>query len=171
MARSKLKQAFKERAQMPTSKMWAPFRPSDLFRRQIDELFPPTRFHPVRREPSATIPPIEVTREGDEYVIRVDAPGSDPEEIDISFVGNSLVVRGSRQSHRSNEADEVLHCEIAHGNYERIIELPTPMRPHEIKAVYKRGILELRIVAEAKPVRRIPVQTASDKAQSNSPKK
>jgi HSP20 family protein len=151
---------------MANSKMWTPFNPSDLFRRQIEDIC-----GPIRQQPSRTIPPIEVTREGDEYVVRVDASGSDPEEIDVSFVGNSLVIKGSRLNHWSAEADEVLHCEVAHGNFERIIELPNAVRPYEIKAIYKRGILELRIFAEAKPVRRIPIQTTSDKPQSDSPKK
>ena len=156
---------------MADSKIWTPFHPLDVVRQQIDDICAqgPTRTR--RRESSPAIPPIEVIREGDEYVIRVDAPGSDPEEIDVSFVGNSLVVRGSRQSHRSTETDDVLHCEVAYGNFERFIELPTTVLPHEITAVYKQGVLELRIVAEAKPVRRVPVQIASEPAESDAPKK
>ncbi len=152
------------------SKVWVPFNPSDLFRRQIDDICAPSRSRPIGRERLPAIPSIEVTHKGREYLIRIDAPGSDLEEADISFVGNSLVIKDSRQGHWSTEVGQVLHCEVAHGDFERIIELPMPIRLREIRAVYKRGVLELIIVAEAKPARRIPVQTSTPAKSSSSTK-
>lgn len=129
------------------------------FRREIDDVF--ARMN-ARGDRHAVphVPPVELTREGDDYVARLDLPGSEPEEIEISLLGNTIVVRGARTPRHTGEDHAVLHTEIRHGEFEKVLELPEPFRPDEIKASYKHGVLEVRIrPVQKSPSRKIVIQT------------
>jgi HSP20 family protein len=145
------------------TELGAPFRLANDLGREIDEAFARICPRSYRRALPRVTPPIELTREGDEYVIRLDVPGSNPEEIDISFADKTMRVRGSRGQQRAHHDHAVLHSEIAHGEFERVLELPEPLRPEEIKATYRHGVLEVRIRPFQKgPGRKVPIEVSSE---------
>jgi HSP20 family protein len=129
------------------------------FRNDIDDVFFKMRSRACPLPLVAYAPPFELTREGDDYVVRLEVPGSDPEQIDISLMNNTIRVRGSRIAHNTDEDRTVLHSEIARGAFERVLELPEPLRPEEIKTTYKHGVLEVRIrPARKSPKRKLVIQ-------------
>src|SRR5437899_4645559 len=79
---------------------WQPVRELEEWHRNVDDLF--TRF--MGRTPFEGTafagkghPAIEsFTKEGD-LVVRMDLPGVDPKEVDISVTGDVLTVRGERK--------------------------------------------------------------------------
>lgn len=130
------------------------------YRREIDDALAKMRHRADLQPVASYTPPFELTREGEEYVVRLDVPGSDPEQIEISLLNNTISVRGSRTGHNTGEEHAILHSEIPHGNFERVLELPEPLLPEEIKATYKHGVLEVRIrPAQKGPKRKIVIQT------------
>jgi HSP20 family protein len=130
------------------------------FRREIDDALAKMRHRTDLQPFASNKPPFELTREGEEYVVRLDVPGSDPEEIEISLLNNTIRVRGARTDYHADNEHRILHSEIARGAFERVLELPEPLRPEEIKARYKHGVLEVRIRPVRKtPKRKIVIQT------------
>lgn len=87
--------------------------------------------------------------------------GAGQKEIDISLVGDTLSVRGER--HRDDQVDEE-NChrvERNYGPFSRPLLLPSVVDVDRIKAVYKNGLLEIRLSKreETKP-KPIPIEGA-----------
>jgi HSP20 family molecular chaperone IbpA len=100
---------------------------------------------------------IEDCVQDDQYIIRAELPGIDPDkDVEISVSRGVLTVRAER--HEEHERRH--HSEFRYGSYERHIRLPENVREEEIKASYDNGILTVRMpFEEAKEsTRRVPVE-------------
>jgi len=92
-----------------------------------------------------------------EYVIRAELPGIDPDkDLEISIARGMLTIRAER--HEEHEGRH--RSEFRYGAYERHMALPENIKDEEIKAAYDKGILTVTIpLHEAKEgARRIPVE-------------
>ena len=150
-----------------TPQPWQHCRSLEDFRHEIDDVF--------RRSLGATrqaslVPALPLTEsfvDGNDYVIRLDLPGIDPKEIEVTVSGDVVTVRGSREHHDKQESWDVIHCELTHGDYERKLRLPQGIRTEDIKAAYKHGVLELRMPApKGAPARKVPIQVETAKAKN-----
>jgi HSP20 family protein len=151
-----------------TSQPWAPFRSLDDFRREIDDIFNRSPGGAGRQVAIISpFPPIESFLEGNDYVIRLDLPGIDPTEIEVTVMGNVVTVRGSREHHDNQASREVIHCEVAHGDFERKVRLPQGIRTEDLKAAYSHGVLELRMPARKGIGRKVPIQVETTKAKNS----
>ncbi len=142
-------------------RVWSPFHELERFRRDFDDLF--NRFlgsgptAPGRRDLPA--PPIESFTEGDKLIVRADLPGIEPKDVDISVIGNTLVLRGSRESTKEHKERDFTHREVTYGSFERSLTLPEGVRADQIKASYRNGVLELTIALPAEvSTRRVPIE-------------
>jgi HSP20 family protein len=79
-----------------TLQPWPHVQPLEDFRREIDELF--SRFVGGRGRtagPIPALPPIESFLDGSEYVIRLDLPGIEPKDIEVTVTEDVVIVRAS----------------------------------------------------------------------------
>ena len=106
-------------------------------------------------------PPADIYETKDEMVIVLELPGVNQKEVEISLVGDTLNVRGERRRAEEVEGDDYHRVERTFGPYFRALVLPSVVDSSRIKAVYKDGLLEIRLPKreEAKP-RVIPVEGA-----------
>jgi len=152
-----------------TLQPWFYFQPLEEFRREIDDLF--SRFAGGRGWHATihqALPPVESFLEGSEYVIRLDVPGIDPKDIDVTVMNDVATVRGSREHHEKQEDLDFIHCEVSHGDFERTVNLPQGIRMEDVKAAYNHGVLELRMPAPKETTRRkIPIQIETTKANNS----
>lgn len=92
-----------------------------------------------------------------EIVVRAEAPGFEPDEIDVQLSGNRLVVRAEHKTESKNGNGHTSR----HSKLYRAVEVPSGIVSEKIQASYKNGILEVhlpkgedartkRIVVEAK---------------------
>lgn len=89
----------------------------------------------------------------DEIVVRADAPGFEPDEIDIKMSGNQLVLQAE---HR--ETDTSGGHRTTYGKFYRSMTMPRGIEPDKITAEYKNGVLEVHLPkGEETRTRRIPV--------------
>jgi HSP20 family protein len=89
---------------------------------------------------------IEDGVEGDEFVVRAEMPGIDPEQdVEINVSDGMLQVRAERrEEHRREEAGR-RHSEFHYGSFSRVVPLPAGATESDVKATYHDGILEVRI--------------------------
>jgi HSP20 family protein len=147
--------------------VWSPFREMDRFRREIDDLF--DRFmnggaFGPQWVPTTWAPAVESYVEGENLVIRADLPGIDPKNVEVTVTGNTLTVRGSRESrHEENERD-YMYREVAYGSFERSLTLPASVTADQVKAAYNNGVLELTMPAPRElAAKKIPIQIENKK--------
>lgn len=150
-----------------TLQVWSRRNPLEDFRHEIDSLF--SRFTGPGRHSAdlmPVIPPLETLVEGNEFVLRVDLPGIDLKDVEITVSENLLTLRGSRQHHSEEEEQDFIQCEVAHGTFERSITLPQGIRPEDVKVVYHNRVLEVRMLAPKQLAgQKVPIQVESGQSK------
>lgn len=144
---------------------WNPYQELLSWHRDIDDLF--RRFmNPSRPEgegevpAAAWLPAVEsFSREG-QCVVRVDVPGVDPKDIDVSVQDGTLLIRGERKLAQNLQEKDYHYRETAYGKFERRIALPQGVDRDKITASYQNGVLEVSIPLPGQLAKRtIPIQT------------
>ena len=110
----------------------------------------------VTRTPAAVAVPMDLYRDGDNYMVAVDLPGVDPASIDIDVDDRTLTIRAERAAKVSQEV-QWLSRERA-----RQLTLGHGLATDQITAEYTDGVLTLTIpVAEAAKPRKVEVKHGS----------
>jgi HSP20 family protein len=114
------------------------------------------------------VPPLEsFLREG-ELVVRVDVPGIDPNEMDISVEGDRLTVRGERRDTREEDNGGRSYREVVFGAFERTVTLPWDVNPDDVRADYQNGVLEISMKAPEKVgAKKIQIGSGNGRGQGN----
>ena len=103
--------------------------------------------------------PIDLSRDGDRYLLNADLPGIDPASVDIDVEGQLLSIRAERAPRA--EGVTYLARERSSGSYLRQFTLGQSVDTASISANYENGVLSVVIpVAEKAKPRKIAVQTS-----------
>jgi len=106
--------------------------------------------------------PVDLFREGDQYVLSADLPGIDPTSVDLDVDGQLLTIRAERQAPADEQVKWLAH-ERPHGSYMRQFTLGNGVDAEKITANYEHGVLSVIIpVAERAKPRKIQVAASSD---------
>ena len=99
---------------------------------------------------------MEETR--NDVLVRVELPGLDKDDCEITIDGNMLHVRGEKRFERET-SDSTYHVmERAYGSFQRAIALPRNVRADKASASFRNGVLTVRLPkGEQESVRRIRV--------------
>ena len=101
--------------------------------------------------------PIDAYATEDAFVLSAYLPGVNPENVEITFEGEELTIRGAFQPQPENV--EFLKRELFHGAFERRLTFNVPVNADGIEATYEMGVLTLRVPkAEAIKPKQIKVQ-------------
>ena len=87
----------------------------------------------------------EVFDDKKNVVVRLEAPGLEPDEIDLQVLNNMLIVRGEKQLQRERDDGRYHILECAYGSFERAIPLPVEVDSNKAKADYRRGVLKVEL--------------------------
>ena len=112
-------------------------------------------------------PALDLSETDQQITVRVEAPGMNPDDIDIHVAGQVLTVRGEKRAEHQDQRGGVHYTERRFGEFSRSLTLPTRVDAEKIDATYKDGILT--IVLDKDPgsqPRRVPI-----KPQAGEPKK
>jgi|SRR5271165_259282 len=143
---------------------WTPFRNRQLerLRTEFDELFDRLVGKAGVGEVHETgidWPPLESFIEGDRLIVRLDLPGIDPKDVEVSTLGNILTVKGNREEKKEKKGRNFLRRETVYGSFERSLALPQGVKTDAIKATYDKGVLELTMPAPKElATQKVPIQ-------------
>ena len=114
-------------------------------------------FSDAPRTPASTAMPMDLYRDADVFVARIDLPGVDPSSIDIDVDDRTLTVRAERRAESGGDAKWLVRERPA-GTFARQLTLGYVVALDKISAEYSDGVLSLRIpVAEEAKPRKISV--------------
>jgi HSP20 family protein len=109
-------------------------------------------------EPQASwLPRADVYETAEGFVVTLELPGVEKEEIDILVEGLYLHLSGVRPEPLAQGCMRWHQMEIAHGHFERVLALPQEADPERITATYKDGFLMIRIPRGSSGARSVPI--------------
>ena len=112
------------------------------------------------------LPPADIYETEDEFVLEVDAPGLNSENLSAEVVDGQLVIAGERGP--GKDAQRVFRRERWHGRFVRTFQLGQGITGDKVSADYHNGVLVVRIPKpeETKP-KRISIGTSGGRKQLN----
>lgn len=126
-----------------------PFSPAFNTDRWVRDFFSPATASDWQA-PGATgfRPAAEITKEGDDAVVRLELPGIDVDkDVTVELDGDHLVVRGERRDeHAETDADTHRTLrEVRYGAFRRSFAVPTHVTSEAVTATYDAGVLTVRV--------------------------
>jgi len=110
---------------------------------------------------TSEFPAVNIWVDGDIAMVTTEIPGIDPERIDISVVGKTLVIRGSREPEAIGEGEAYHRRERWYGQFAKSVEMPFQISPEKVEAKFSKGVLTITLPrAEADKPKKITVKSA-----------
>lgn len=130
---------------------------NSLFPSTIDEMF--RDFWGDRSRRSQFAPRVDVTETPEAYSIRVDLPGVDPNEVELSVTPDELTISGKREPRSKVEGETIHITERVSGTFSRTFGFPVSVSPDDVTAESKRGVLHIEVKkGVAERARRIEIR-------------
>jgi HSP20 family protein len=96
-------------------------------------------------------PAAEVTKDGDDAVVRVELPGVDVEkDVNVEVDKGRLVIHGARRDERAEQKDGRTLSEVRYGSFRREFRLPAHVTSEAVSAAYDKGVLTVRVAGAHK---------------------
>lgn len=131
---------------------WDPFAELGLLQTAMNRLFESNTGR------CSAFPPVNIWGNDNETVVEAEAPGMNPDSINLTVTGNVLQIEGERKPDELGENDTYHRQERGYGRFSRSIRLPYEVEASQIKAAYTRGLLSVVLPRkESSKPRRIPV--------------
>lgn len=126
---------------------WAE-RPMSLVRSDLDELFDRffSRWAPLF-EGGVSEYGLAVEEKDDTVLVRADAPGFEPADFDIQVSEDTMTIVAERKKMAKEGETPTIERRL-----ERRFTLPARVDPGKVEAIYRNGVLEVRLV-RAEPVK------------------
>jgi len=98
-------------------------------------------------------PPVDVYEDEHNITLKIEVPGIDEKDMDVSIENNTLTVRGQRRFEKDEKEENFQRVERTYGSFTRSFTLPNTVDTEQVSAHYDKGVLRIRLAkrAEAKP--------------------
>jgi HSP20 family protein len=155
----------KEGDQMATRTRWDPFQ--DL-RSAQEEMAQMTQMSQMlaralglhgQQQGSATAtawaPALDISERKDAYLVTVELPGVEAEDLEITMEDGLLTIQGERHFAHDSSEQQFHRVERRYGAFRRSITLPAQVRAEQIEASFEDGVLQILVpkMEEATPKR------------------
>ena len=99
-------------------------------------------------------PELETFLRDDQFVVRMDLPGVNKEDVNVEVTDDAIVVHGERQQTHQEERDGFYRSERSYGRFYREVQLPEGAQADSAKANYRDGVLEVSVTAPPRQLNR-----------------
>jgi HSP20 family protein len=90
-------------------------------------------------------PTVDIYEEGDHIVVKSDLPGMTKEDIEVNLTDDTITLTGERKKEEKIEKKDYFRMERSYGSFQRTFALPAEVQTNKAKAVFKDGVLEVKI--------------------------
>lgn len=139
----------------------SPWQEMERLRREMNRLFASAAPSRMRPTSAAAFPAANLWSNPDGVVVTTELPGVNPDDIDISVVGDTLTVSGKREPEELGEGTTYHRRERRHGEFSRAFELPFEIDSEQVEASYEKGVLHISLPrAQAEKPKRVAIKSA-----------
>jgi HSP20 family protein len=137
---------------------WDPFRDLMSIQDELNRLFNRTfgAFEPLRPIAAGSwMPAMDVYETEDKLVAKVELPGIDPEDVEVSVEDGTLTISGKREFSSEVKEESYHRIERRYGAFSRAITLPPTVDTDKVEARFDKGVLTVEVAKteKAKPKR------------------
>lgn len=130
-------------------KPWSPaFRVQEGVQNLLNEVLAPLPGEYMND--NSWTPAADFHEENDRFVIRMDVPGVDPQDVEVTLEDGTLSIKGERLSEHEAKDDDTVkrRIERSYGSFHRWFPLPKSADPEQVSASGKNGSLEVVIMKQ-----------------------
>lgn len=109
----------------------------------MQRFFSDTR-HPLWPQGGYEVP-TEVFHTDDRIVVRMDLPGVNPDDVEVTVQESTLIINGKRDFPYKNENVRLVHRGTFYGEFTQRVSMGKGLNTEEISARYDNGVLELSV--------------------------
>ena len=95
-------------------------------------------------------PAIHVLEKNDKFVAKVELPGVNAEDVNVSVMGDMLVIEGEKEAEQEVKEKGYSYRETSYGSFSRSITIPSMVDADRIEATFDKGVLEIDLPKAAK---------------------
>ena len=132
--------------------------PFEVLHREVNKLF--DTYYTGAGRNTVLSAGFELSEADDEIEVKVELPGMDEKDIQVTLDEDMLTIRGERKEQKETKKRNFHVSEMSYGGYSRTIPLPAEVDAGKAKARFRRGVLTLNL-PKTDPARarrkRIPV--------------
>lgn len=99
------------------------------------------------------MPPLEMTERDNHLIMKLDLPGLQKENIDVTLGEEGLVITGERTQETGSKKNDWFTTERTYGRFYRVVPLPDGVDFKEVKATFANGVLEITVPVPAAAAR------------------
>lgn len=139
---------------------WNPMREMLTLENEMGRLFQDLANRaPEGETPALWSPRVDIEEGRESYVVKAELPGIKLEDIKITIADNQLVVRGEKRREVEKNDTTYHRVERVYGTFERAFTLTKAVAADKIEALYRDGVLEVRVPkAEEAKAREIQIK-------------
>ena len=90
-------------------------------------------------------PSMDISETKDSLVAKVEAPGMEEKDIQISLQENLLTIKGEKKQEREEKDERYHRVERSYGSFIRTIRLPVAVDASKVGASFKNGLLTVTL--------------------------
>jgi HSP20 family protein len=148
--------------QMATMKRWDPFQDLRSAQEEMAQMSPMLAhalgLHAQQQgsgEATAWAPALDISERKDAYLVTVELPGVEADDLEITLEDGLLTIQGERQFTQESSEQQFHRVERRYGAFRRSITLPAHVMAEGIEATVDNGVLQIMVpkLEEATPKR------------------
>jgi HSP20 family protein len=127
--------------------------PVSQLREEINRLFGNMEKGDTSGAVASWIPAVDIYEYDNRFELRVDLPGVDPKDVEMTLDRGVLTLSGERKTEKvvaENDKDVAVRIERGHGRFHRRFILPESVDTERIEARSRNGVLEIKIEKQPK---------------------
>lgn len=136
--------------------VWDPYTEFDRINREMAQLFDDAWTQPSPRD-GGFVPMADIEETDDAFLVEIEVPGVDRDDIDIELTGRTLSVSGER---KEKERTGILRKKTrVTGRFAYEVSFPGDLDDDGVSASYEDGVLTVRVPkAEQEKARKIQIR-------------
>ncbi len=90
-------------------------------------------------------PTLDLSETKDALVVKVEVPGMDPKDIQVSLQENLLTIKGEKKQEKEEKDERYHRVERSYGAFTRSVRLPVAVDGGKVDAKFKNGLLTVTL--------------------------
>ena len=91
------------------------------------------------------VPTVDLVEAENQFEVTVDLPGLKPKEVNVELKNGDLWISGKRGEEKEEKGKTHHRIERRHGEFRRVLSLPTAINEEKIEARFDDGVLKITV--------------------------